>query len=140
MSAEAPRPYYRSMKVSADGGPRCGPTGACLGVRPPVIGVKRGDIPTDASGRVVPNSGGLSVTPDDPAFMPEEFRPETLDGGLSRLPLFMIQAGEIGSDLQIRPDPRKPRTHHFFEPVRAMHIDAYQGVLCATAPRWRRPG
>lgn len=129
-SVEARRPYFRSMKSDVDGHPRCGTTGASLGVRPR-------DIPLDGD-QVVPDTGGLSVTPDDPALMREEFRPEHLPGGLSRLPLFMIRAGDLGPDLTIRPDPRDPLTHHFFEPSRSMHVEQYQAALCSTRPSWRR--
>src|SRR5579862_4796300 len=127
MSHDEGRPYFRTMKVAADGRPRCGSTGQCLGARPR-------DIRVDEHGRVAPNSGGMSMTPDTPEQMPVEYRPTWLRG-LSRFPLFVIRAGQVGAKLQITPHSR---TDHFLEPAHAIQLDDYQAALCTTGPAWKK--
>jgi hypothetical protein len=128
MAAETARSlFYRAMRAGADGRPLCGSSGTKLGAR------KDLDIPCRADGAVAPHTGGMSVTPDDPAKLPEEFRPESL-GGLGRLPVFMIAAAQLGMDLRPRVDPKRPQVHAFVEPERSMLFDAYQSALCASSP------
>lgn len=100
-----------------------------LGARVPL------DITPDEQGKVLPESGGMSVTPDDPAFLPVHLRPKAL-GGQGKLPVFRVQVAALGALLTYRPDPRTPDRHGFVEPVRVMLLDAYQAALAATAPSW----
>lgn len=131
MVEEASQVYYRAMRAGLDGRPLCGTSGARLGVRPR-------DISIGADGLVQPGTGGMSLTPDDPSRLPEEFRPESLPGGIGRMPIFEISPRDIGSSLQISADKHRPRMHAYVEPRRPMSLDNYQGYLCATAPNWRR--
>jgi hypothetical protein len=131
MVDEASKVYYRAMRANSDGRPMCGTSGARLGVR-------ARDISIGVDGKVQPGQGGLSLTPDDPARLPEEFRPESLPGGIGRLPVFEIGPRDVGSSLKISPDSRRPLWHAYLEPSRPMNLDNYQSLLCATAPAWRR--
>jgi len=123
------RRYFRAMKPREDGRPRCGDTGATLGVRPR-------DLAVGGDGFVHPGKGGLSITPDDPLLMPEEFRPHAL-GGIGRLPVFEISEDAFGPSLAVRPDAKKPARHAFVEPQLPMPLQDYKRLLCATAPNWR---
>jgi hypothetical protein len=122
------RKYFRAMKSGATGGPRCGDTGATLGVRPRDVKLE-GNL-------VRPSTGGMSVTPDDPAYLPEEFRPDSL-GGIGRLPVFEISEDAFGETLSVRPDPKRPTRHAFVEPRLPTSLQEYQRSLCATSSQWR---
>lgn len=124
----AKRKYFRAMKSGATGRPRCGETGATLGVRPR-------DVEIEGDNLVRPSTGGMSVTPDDPAYLPEEFRPDSL-GGIGRLPVFEISEDALGETLSVRPDPKRPTRHAFVEPRLPMSLQEYQCSLCATSPYW----
>ncbi len=130
VSVEASQTFYRAMRANADGRPLCGSTSATLGVR-------NGEVELDSTGQVAPGNGGLSLTPDDPARLPVEFRPRAL-GGIGRLPVFAIDRGEIGSGLQVRADTFKPLIHAYLEPAYLMGFGAYQALLCKTSFCWRR--
>lgn len=117
------------MKPDGDGSPRCGDTGATLGVR-------YRDLAAGEDGLVHPGKGGLSVTPDDPLLMPEEFRPLAL-GGIGRLPVFEISEDALGASFSIRSDPKRPARHAFIEPKLPTPLQDYQRLLCATKPNWR---
>jgi hypothetical protein len=93
------------------------------------------DIVPDERGQVRPESGGMSVTPDDPALLPVHLRPKTL-GGQGKLPVFRIHVAALGALLAYRADPTRPDRHGFVEPIRVMLLDAYQAALAATPPRW----
>ncbi len=67
----------------------------------------------------------------------EEFRPITLPGGTSVLPLFSIGPNELGEQLTARAEPTKP-AHVFIEPAQAMDLSDYQSHLCQTASSWKR--
>lgn len=125
------RLFFRTMRLDEAGEPMCGPGAAKLGVRIPK------DIAPDEAGLVHPRTGGLSVTPDDPARLPAEFRPESL-GGTSRFPLFSIASSALPEALSLTPDARSPRTHWFVEPARSMRSEEFQAILCGTRPNWRR--
>jgi len=72
----AEQTYYRIMRSSPDGAPLCGASATRLGVRDK-------DVVIDSAGFVQPKTGGMSVTPDDPRHLPEEFRPESSKEGSS---------------------------------------------------------
>lgn len=81
------RTYFRSMRAGPDGAPVCGDSATRLGVRERDVARA-----LTSNGGVQPERGGMSVAPDDPMHLPEEFRPEAL-GGTGRLPVFSIEAG-----------------------------------------------
>ena len=126
--AAVPSRLIRVMKKIADGKPSCGDTANTLGVR-------ETDIPVDAERIVYPRTGGLSVTPDDPARLPIHVRLPR-HGGRGRLPVFEIAFDALGNDLAYSPDPGRPRDHGFVEPSRAMRLTEYQTALHATRPMW----
>lgn len=78
----------------------------------------------------------MSVTPDDPGYLPEEFRPDSL-GGIGRLPVFEVSEDDFGEALAVRPDPRRPTRHAFVEPTLPTTLQEYQRLLCATSGHWR---
>jgi hypothetical protein len=117
------------MRKDKSGRPLCGTGPKMLGARVPT------DIAPDDQGTVSPETGGLSVTPDDPAFLPVHLRPKAL-GGQGKLPVFKIPVAALGALLAYRPDPKGPDRHGFIEPLRVMLLDAYQAALAATAPSW----
>lgn len=100
--AHAPTLLYRPMLRDDAGRPRCGDRANMLGARPVV------DIPVQENGTVATGQGGMSVTPDDPAYLPPHVRPERL-GGRGKLPVFVIAPSGLGSTLSYRPDPGPAR-------------------------------
>jgi len=74
---------YRAMRKETDGLPALGESSSTLGARAQV------DIPVEASGRVRPETGGMSVAPDDPRRLPKPRRPFSL-GGTGRHPVFAL--------------------------------------------------
>ena len=89
------------------------------------------------TGWVFPRTGGMSTTPDDPRFLPEEFRPESL-GGFGRLPVYSIDVSQLGRGLLARRDARKPHKHAFVEPASKMLFSEYEQLVYQTAPDWRK--
>jgi hypothetical protein len=74
---------------------------------------------------------GMSVTPDDPAWLPPHVRPRWL-GGVGKLPVFSLDFAVIGAPLRVRLDPNHPDRHAFVEPASMMTVDEYQAALCST--------
>ena len=128
-AAQAPRLLYRPMLRDEAGRPRLGERANMLGVRPGF------DIPVLPDGNVMAGQGGMSVTPDDPAYLPPHVRPERL-GGRGKLPVFVLAATRLGSALSYRPDPGHPGRHGFVEPAGAMPLAAYQTALAHTQDAW----
>lgn len=118
------------MRAGPDGAPLCGNSATRLGVR-------ERDVVVTSGGLVEPARGGMSVTPDDPRHLPEEFLPEAL-GGLGRIPLYSVEERQFGATLIVRADPRKPKAHGFVEPVSPMPLEDFRAALCSSAPKWRR--
>jgi hypothetical protein len=104
-----------------------GPTARTLGVRPQV------DIPVVA-GQVRPNTGGMSVAPDDPVNLHPLRRPPAF-GGSGKDPVWYIAVAALGVDLQFRQDSG---THGLIEPARAMSLHDLQKALDATKPYWKK--
>jgi len=117
---------FRGMAKAGDGNPRIAPNH--LGVR---IGA---DIQPDGDSNVRPNTGGMSVTPNDPMDLPQHRRPAEL-AGTSRWPVWWIHDRKLPAMLNYRPDPRS-RTHGFVEPRTTMNLDDYQAAIAGTAPTW----
>jgi hypothetical protein len=129
-SVDAETMLYRSMKATSSGVPECGPTARTLGARIPR------DIEPDQGCRVHFGTGGMSVSPDDPMYLPPHRRPPPLCGYGKDL-VFGIAASRLGADLGFRRDPQDLQHHGFVEPAFVVLVDAYQRSLCATAEEWR---
>jgi hypothetical protein len=122
------------MKAAVDGMPVCEDTARGLGVRVAGPG-GRGDIVVRPDGSVSPETGGMSVTPDDPLRMNALRRPRAL-GGVGKDPLFVTGTPALGEDLAVRRDPGDPGRHAFVEPARQMSLAAYRGALVASRSGW----
>lgn len=124
---------FRGMQVAQDGYPSLGPTARTLGVRAEI------DIAVDAAGVVMPEHGGMSVTPGDPGQLPRHRRPPEFDG-TGKDPLWTVAVRALGPQLRYRPDPLTPTRHGFIEPAAAMPFAEFQAALAATRGDWRRAG
>jgi hypothetical protein len=129
---------YRVMKET-DGKPTIGASATGLGVR-----VNK-DIHPDDTGRVHPETGGMSVSPslkDLPIqLIPRRLRhlvPRAAGSNSHRV--WKMGEGpfapaEVAPNLELRPDPLKTR-HGFIEPSRIVSIDDFQTSLAATQDEW----
>jgi hypothetical protein len=120
---------YRAMIKDSDGKPLVVPTARGLGVRPVI------DIPVDDEGRVEPESGGMSVARDDPAYLPPHRRPPS-HGGTGSDPVWEIDEEELGEALVCRLDV-PPEGHGLVEPLLVMTLDDYELALAETRDGWR---
>jgi hypothetical protein len=102
-----------------------------LGARVPI------DIKPDATGAVARDTGGMSVTPNDPAKLPPHLRPTSLPGGQTTLPVFWISSRNLGEMLAFQAAKKRPDRHGFIEPAVAMQLDTYQTALCGTVLAWQ---
>ena len=116
------------MIRGADGRPVCGRNDCTLGVR---LGI---DVHPDAKGQVHPG-GGMSVTPEDPKRLPLHLRPVAL-GGLSRLPVFYMDVGDLEGCLRYVPSKKKPKRHGQIEPAAPVPLEVFEDDLCATSGHW----
>jgi|SRR5215211_1051410 len=122
----------RAMKADANGKPEIDNTARTLGVR---IGGRRPDIVVAASGLVLPETGGMSVSPPPPENLPEHRRPAEY-GGIGRDPVWELNTNYLPPELAYRPDPKEPDRHGFIEPVVPMHLDDYETFLRMTRNLW----
>jgi len=125
---------FRAMKVAADGMPEVGPSARTLGVR-------RGDqtprdvpvaVPDEA---VPPQSGGMSVAPDNPANLPKNRRPPAY-GGSGKDPVWVIDTDDLPAVLEFRQDAP---THGLVEPAtnRVLTLAEYEAALASTRDKWQ---
>jgi hypothetical protein len=121
---------FRAMRRDVDGKPLCGASRRHLGVLVP------GDIASNANGLVQPLSGGLSVSPDTIANLPQHRRPPA-HGGTGKDPVFVIDSRLVPEPLSYRPDPGHSE-HGFIEPAAVMPLEQYQSRLCKTRTLWSR--
>jgi len=126
---ERPRRLFRAMRKGDGGLPPCGSAANQLGVRPGM------HIPNTPAELVHPGTGGMSVTPDDPARLPPHVRPRWL-GGQGKLPVFQLDFAALAPPLGVRLDPKHPERHAFVEPVSMMTVNEYQAALCSTRALW----
>lgn len=128
---------YRTMKMGTDGNPVCGRSSRKLGVRVPGGNNDTIDITPDEDNNVHPNSGGMSVFPDDPLSLGvyPGFIPLS-KGGFSKNPVFEIEVVNLVTDLTFRRDPQKSDSHGFVEPSNTVKLDKYEKNLCDTASDW----
>lgn len=123
----------RAMKMDKDGEPEIDRTARTLGVR---VGGRRPDVVVAASGFVLPENGGMSVSPPPPGNLPEHRRPQEF-GGIGRDPVWELDTDDLPPGLTYRPDPRSPDRHGFVEPTVPMHLDDYEASLRATRGLWQ---
>lgn len=118
---------FRAMKEDTNGKPLMGRSARTLGVRICV------DIPIRA-GKVYPQTGGMSVTPDCVMRLPKSRRPKSL-GGWGRDPVFSLQVSDLSSSLTLRRD--KP-THVLIEPSRCCLFEEFEQNLYETKEKWMK--
>jgi hypothetical protein len=120
---------YRAMIQDSDNRPEVGPSARKLGVRPFL------DIAPDEDYFVDPDTGGMSVSPDTPAHLPDHRRPRT-HGGTGDDPLWAIHDHQLVEGLEYRPDGNRV-DHGFIEPKYRMRFDEYEDLLASTRDDWR---
>ncbi len=126
---------FRSMRQDEDGSPEIAAGARGLGVRP---GVGYGtDIPVDPEGYVYPQTGGLSVAPGDPMYLPDVRRSREL-GGRGKDPVWRLDVENLPTGLIYRADPKNRERHGFIEPVQVMLFEEFQALVAATRPHWTR--
>lgn len=103
-----------------------------LGVR---VEGPHADVVPDRMGRVLPATGGMSVTIDDPRRMPVARRPQWLANGLSEDPLFAFAVRELPGSLAVRIDRD---CHGLVEPIEPRPLSGYEADLASTQTRWRQ--
>lgn len=123
----------RAMKTGEDGSPEIGDSARTLGVR---VGGRRPDVVVAASGFVLPENGGMSVSPPPPENLPEHRRPEKYEG-TGNDPVWEIDTDYLSRDLVYRPDPKDPDRHGFIEPAKPMHIENYKALLATSQASWQ---
>lgn len=123
----------RAMKITEDGRPEIGRTARTLGAR---TGGGTQDIAMAASGYVLPETGGVSVSPPPPENLPEHRRPAEY-GGIGRDPVWELDTDNLPPELDYRPDPGLPYRHGFIEPAVPMPLKEYEAQLHATQSIWR---
>ena len=135
---------YRIMKKDDQDGPLTGNASATLGIRIPT------DIEPDDQGNVLPNRGGMSVSPSFIALIrrlpvrmvPERFR-SIVPGAVGRNTTFVwsmgdgpFQKGAVHTGLCLTIDPDDPE-HGFVEPDVIMTLNEYVNHLYATKAKWK---
>lgn len=120
------------MKPDEDGRPQVGDTARTLGVR---VEGKRPDVVVAASGVVLSERGGMSVSPPPPENLQEHRRPEEY-GGIGKDPVWEIETDSLPSGLTYRQDLKDPEIHGFIEPTEPMQLDVYKALLNETKGRW----
>lgn len=123
----------RAMKSGEDGKPEIGGTARTLGVR---TGGSTRDIVMASSGYVLPETGGVSVSPPPPENLPEHRRPEE-HGGIGRDPVWELGTDDLPAELVYRRDPVQPYRHGFIEPAMPMPFEDYENHLRRTRDLWR---
>jgi hypothetical protein len=101
------------------------------------LGVRNWEVQFDEDGMVEPGTGGMSVSPNSVDHLPRFFRPRSY-GGTGKLPVWSIEADDLGESLTYRPDPDDPETHGFVEPLRPMSLEEYRLALAETRDQWQQ--
>jgi hypothetical protein len=124
------------MTPDLDGLPAVGRSARMLGVRTPQ------DVRLDATRRVVPGTGGMSVAPDSMWNLPNHRRPRAMGRG-STGPVhdhvFSVLPGTLSDNaLVARRDPSAPVLHALIEPLERVVLEEFERALGATRPGWSR--
>jgi hypothetical protein len=126
---------FRAMIEDADGKPKVGPAATMLGVRAGVK-VPPNDVVAVSLFDIVGPGFGMSVAPNDPAYLPIFRRPPELNGGTGKNPIWSISVDQLGSDLRFHFD--KPPNHGLIEPAFDMKLSEFQTLLEKTRDVWVR--
>ncbi|NWJ48690.1 MAG: RHS repeat-associated core domain-containing protein [Chloroflexi bacterium] len=126
--ANGPTTLYHSMRMDSNGKPALGDTARTLGAR---LG---SDINEDSDNFVQPNTGGVSVSPEDPNNLPSFRRPPEF-GGTGKDPVWKISSDKLGDNLLYRQDPDNSQ-HGFIEPSKKMSFEQYQESIWNTQDSW----
>ena len=121
---------FRAMKEDPNGKPLTGRSARTLGVR---ICGPRIDTPIRA-GKVHPQTGGMSVAPDDPMRLPPMRLPKSL-GGEGRDPVFYLQVPNLSPALNLR---RDTPTHALIEPAQCCLFEEFERNLHDTKEKWAK--
>lgn len=121
---------FRAMKADATRHPVLGASRRTLGAKPG--SPPDGDIPISCDGLVHPGTGGMSVAPKDPCYLPHHRRPQSL-GGNGRDPVFKTQVEILPDSLTVIQD--QP-THALVSPVKECQFDSYQAAIHQTQADW----
>lgn len=108
-----------------------------LGDTKRTLGAAANDITVDEHGMVHPNTGGMSVSPNDPQNLPVHRKPPEF-GGTGKDPVFTMNTEALPEGLQYRPDPKDPATHGFIEPNSSMKAEEYQDLIHSTQKNWSK--
>jgi hypothetical protein len=122
---------YRAMQEDSCGFPMLGASARSLGVRP------GRDVSANLPGELVQaQTGGLSVSPDDPTNLPYYRRPPRWQG-TGKDDVWEIESSQLGPELVYRANPNSP-ARGFIEPAQTMTLDEYQKALGATQRLWKK--
>jgi hypothetical protein len=133
---------YRSMKMDANGLPVLEESAQGLGVRPD-LGTGKGDIPLSDDFFVAPETGGMSVAPFSPTFLPAFRRPPGIPNsfgvfdGSGKAPVWQFDLKQLPPGLKF--DQDSP-THGTFQPAYHMQYDEYKAKLESTQKNWKLIG
>jgi hypothetical protein len=97
------------------------------------------DIPIQADGLLHPRTGGMSVSPDDPMYLPTWRRPKKF-GGTGKHPVWVISSELIQGQIVYWPDDPNPEgvvDHGLVEPSAPTTEEVLQAALAATQEHWR---
>jgi len=124
---------YRAMRPDADGRPEVGPHAEKIGVR------AEDDIPVTSEGMVHPQSGGMSVTANDPMMLPVHRRPINMQGNSKKTVVFKIEQPELPGCLVARIDkPIELPAHRSIEPRECCTFLLFEQALASTRDNWRK--
>jgi hypothetical protein len=129
-----PRDYFRAMTPTEGERP-------VLGANKRALGALANET-TDITGTFGPGTGGMSVSPDSPWFVPHHRRPRGMGrGSTGPVQDWIFAIGDPALDsasLSARLDPQSPERHAFIEPVTRLTFGDYNAALAATQAAWRR--
>ncbi len=127
-------PLYRGMRpaLGAPVRPKCGDSGATLGVRP------YADIPV-IDGRVSPSTGGMSVVCEQWESLPAHRTPVEFGGESDDHVIFALCEENLPASLLVRQDkPLVFPAHRVIEPSCETSFDAFRAEIHGTQPIWER--
>lgn len=128
------RDFFRAMTPTQEGLPSVGPSKRSLGALPSETEA--------ANGTFGPGTGGMSVSPDSPWYIPNHRRPRWMGRGATgpaQDGIFGIRNEALQvAELAARLDPNNPAMHAFVEPLATMTYKDYITALARTQTEWRR--
>lgn len=124
--------FFRSMKMNTNGEPELGPSSSTLGIRiPPNL---HPDIIPNSEGVVSPDTGGMSVSPNSMANLPNFARPTSINNGGGTNPVWCIAQCQLGPELKYA---QESITHGYIEPSYPMSLLQFQNALANTQSSWK---